>query len=113
MICGKRALTAMLTVAAYAVLFLGILPSSARAEDIIQILDGKAVEGYIIEETEDYVLIRLKTGDIQEISWEIIDYVKRGPAFEEEFKQKLEKLENSQDADAVFELGMWQSWSGR
>lgn len=104
-ICAMLALTAFL-------LLSGITATSAFAEDIIQILDGKTVEGYIIEETEDYILVRRTTGDIQEIKWDIIDWVKRGPAFADEFKKKWAELE-SKDEDAVFELGLWCEDRGR
>jgi tetratricopeptide (TPR) repeat protein len=76
------------------------------AEDIVQILDGGTIKGYILEETEDHVLIRRKSGDIQEILQDDIDWIKHGPAFEAEFKKKWKETENK-DADAFFELGLW------
>ncbi len=102
MIPAKRTLILAATVFATLCLATGL----ALAEDTVQILDGKAVKGYIIEETEDYILIRLSSGDIQEINWDIIDWVKRGPAFDLEFKGRWEKTKNA-DADELFKLGLW------
>jgi tetratricopeptide (TPR) repeat protein len=78
----------------------------AFAVDKIHILDGGIVEGYIIEENDDYVLIRRKSGDIQEINQDEIDWIEHGPAFKDELKRKWKEVK-SKDADALFELGLW------
>jgi len=55
-IIGAVCIMALLFVASYAV-----------AQDRIKILDGGTVEGSIISEDENYILIRRKSGDIQQI----------------------------------------------
>ena len=83
-----------------------LISTSASAEDIIQILDGGQIRGYIIEETIDHVLIRRNSGDIQQILSDDIDWIKRGPAFKDEFIERWDNISKS-DTDAFFELGLW------
>lgn len=78
----------------------------AIGEDRIKILDGGTVEGWIISEDENYVLIRRKTGDIQQIKRDIIEHIDRGPEFKEEFQKRWDSLPES-DANVAFELGLW------
>jgi hypothetical protein len=79
---------------------------SAAGEDRIKILDGGTVEGWIISEDENYILIRRKSGDIQQIKWDMIERIERGPKFEEEFNKRWSSLPDN-NADAAFELGLW------
>jgi hypothetical protein len=80
--------------------------SYAVAQDRIKILDGGTVEGSIISEDENYILIRRKSGDIQQIKRDMIEHVDRGPAFNEEFQKRWQSLPE-RDANAAFELGLW------
>ncbi len=108
MIAGTRGWKTVLATAIVGVIVLCAPPSTALAEDIIKILDGGTIRGFIIEETDEHVLFRRKGGDVQEIPKDMIDYIRRGPAFEEEFKQKWDRLmAKGPDADSAFELGLW------
>jgi hypothetical protein len=78
----------------------------AIGEDRIKILDGGTVEGWIISEDENYILIRRKSGDIQQIKCNMIERVERGPAFNEEFQKRWGSLPGN-DANTAFELGLW------
>jgi tetratricopeptide (TPR) repeat protein len=84
----------------------------AYCEDAVKILDGGIVRGEIIDETEDYILIRRKSGDIQQLSKERIESIERGPSFNEEFERRWKSL-NERDVDGFFELGIWAEDRGR
>lgn len=102
----KHSLVMVIAATIWVAAVLCIQTPTASAEDTIKILDGGEVKGHIIEETEDYVLIRRKSGDIQEIKRDYIEEIRRGPVFADEFKSKWNKLPPD-DADAAFELGLW------
>ncbi len=109
---GMRILVTVVVLAACSVAVLVLFAVPARAEDSVKILDGGTVKGYILEENDDYVLIRRKTGDIQQIERDRIEEVRRGPAFDVEFKQKWQEIQ-SKDADAAYDLGLWCEDRGR
>ncbi|MCX7704034.1 MAG: DUF1570 domain-containing protein [Planctomycetota bacterium] len=92
--------------------FLVVVYYAAYCEDAVKILDGGTVRGDIIDETDEYILIRRKSGDIQQLSKERIERIERGPSFNEEFEQRWKSL-GEKDADGFFELGLWAEDRGR
>jgi hypothetical protein len=108
----KRALISIVMLASCSAILLGVFTVPAYAEDAVKILDGGTVRGYILEENDDYVLIRRKTGDIQKIDRDRVEDIEYGPAFEVEFKKKWEKIQSS-DADGAYDLGLWCEDRGR
>ena len=72
--------------------------------DIIHLENGRSISGEIVEEDEDYVVVRTKAGKLK-ISRERIRKIERGsPA--EIFAKRLEELEEG-DVEGHFKLGLW------
>lgn len=71
--------------------------------DIIVTVDGRRIEGKIVKETEDTVVIRLPNGELT-IPRERIEKVIRTESILDEYSKRAERAET---ADEHYELGLW------
>jgi len=77
---------------------------AALVADIIHIEGGRTITGKIVEEDEDYVVVKTKAGKFR-IHKERIVRIERG-SVEEIFAKRLEELEGG-DIDGYLKLGLW------
>ena len=71
--------------------------------DVIVTVDGRRIEGEVVKETEDAVVIRLPNGELS-IPRERIDKIIRTESLLDEYTERAEKVKT---ADEHYELGLW------
>ena len=71
--------------------------------DVIITVDGRRIEGEVVKETEEAVVIRLPNGELS-IPRERIDKIIRTETFLDEY---TERSEEAKTADEHYELGLW------
>jgi len=81
-----------------------LLFSAVLVADIIHIEGGGTITGKIVEEDEDYVVVKTKAGKLK-ILKERIKKIERG-SVEEIFAKRLEELKEG-DIEGYFKLGLW------
>ncbi len=82
-----------------------LLPFMPLFADIVHTKDGRHLEGEIVEETEDYVKLKMKFGTIT-IERDNIKEIEKGASKEEDFKKRFAEIDKS-DVRALFKLADW------
>lgn len=85
------------------------LPACLYA-DVIHTRDGRHLEGEIIEETTEYVKLKMKFGTVT-VDRQHIRSIERGGSKEEDFKKRYEKVDRN-DTEELFKLAEWCSENG-
>jgi len=79
-------------------------------QDVIFLDGGGKVKGTIIEENEDFIIVKTKAGEIP-IKRERIERIEYGAGFQEEYQRRIDELDK-EDPDAWYELGVWCRMKG-
>lgn len=87
------------------VALLGVFAAGARA-DVVHLKDGRKIEGKILEETSTVVVIETRFGGQRRIEQDRILRIERKRTAKEEYDSKRKRT-NTDDPEAMFELGNW------
>jgi hypothetical protein len=97
-------------IAVIGVFLLFFLSLMVFAQDVIHLEDGGKIKGTIIEEDEDYVMMKTKAGETK-IERSRIERIEYGAGFQEEYEQRIKELKKD-DPEAWYQLGMWCKMKG-
>ncbi|MCX7704068.1 MAG: hypothetical protein N2234_08255 [Planctomycetota bacterium] len=82
------------------------------AQDVIFLDGGGKLKGSIVEEDEDYVVLKTKAGETK-IERSRIERIEYEAGFQEEYERRLgETKKKKNDPDAWYQLGMWCKLKG-
>ncbi len=90
-------------------LFCCMLLGTAVWADIVHLKDGRKVEGTVVEQSDQKVVVQTKFGMSEFMASEVARVEKKATP-EEEFKTRREAAEG--DADALYELYLWAKAQG-
>jgi len=97
--------------AAALVLFAGLLLLASAWADTIHFEDGRKLEGTIIKETPDTVTIKTKYGTQIVDKMEILN-IEKGQSERQEYETRKEEIEDEDNAEARYQLGLWCKKNG-
>ena len=85
--------------------FISLLFPSSLLGDVVILRDGRKLEGKIIEETKDYIVLEMKFGT-QKFSRSEVKEIEKKETPTEIFKEKYEETDKN-DVDALLDLAEW------
>lgn len=86
-------------------LFIISMPCGTLIADAIHLKDGRRLEGEIVEDTGDYVTIRMKYGTIR-VAKRDIEKIEEGKTIRQIYEEKASQIADD-DADGHFDLALW------
>ncbi|MHC4831285.1 MAG: hypothetical protein ACYTFT_13190, partial [Planctomycetota bacterium] len=98
--------TRLASIVAIVALALALGVGSFSHADIVHLNNGGQVQGQIVDETDDTIVIKTKFGE-QTLFRDDIERIERLSDPPAEFRQRAKKLQRGGDAGAWFDLGVW------